>query len=287
MRIGKLVIHHIEKIFRYCEDVDPSELKRLTNRDYSNETFGINFPFCKEASLISEKEHNRYWAKPSYQVEGKIVRVTSQWAIHHKQRFIDYIVDKGISDRATIKSLIDADENTENSSRSSTRTNSRYNRSRSSTRVNSRYKGNAIGNAQNGLVRTILSNLGEESFSEEHWKNTMSHFHNKCAYCGSEEEIVMDHVVPINRKSLGEHRLGNLVPSCKSCNSKKGNKDYKVFLEGKKDRMSAISKYMEDNNYKPLGDNKEVAMLLEMAYKEVAIVSNRYIEILNTIMQNK
>ena len=273
MAIGILVKHHIEKIFQYCEDEDHGELKRLADLDYSNETFGINFPFCKEASLISEEERVRYWAK-LYQVRGKTLRVSSQWFRHHKPAFIDYIVKKGIADQDFINSLNDPDNNTENPSRSNAQTNIRY-------------KTIAIGNAQNSLVRTILSNLGEESFSEEDWGKTQKYFHNKCAYCGSEEELVMDHVVPINRKSFGEHRLGNLVPSCKSCNKKKGSKDYQVFLKGQEDRISAINEYMENNDYKPLGENDEVAMLLEMAYKEVALVSNRYIKILNKILHNK
>ncbi len=39
---------------------------------------------------------------------------------------------------------------------------------------------------------------------------------------------------------------------------------------------------MESRNYFPLGDNEQVAEILDMAYQEVAIVSKRYISILNT-----
>ncbi len=273
MAIGILVKHHIEKIFQYCEDQDHGELENLADKDYSKETFGIYFPFYKESALISEEEGVRYWAD-LYHVRGKTVRASSQWFLRNRQRFIDYIVKKGIADQDLIDSLNAADNNIKN-------------RPKSVTRVNSRFKGNAIGNAQNSLIRTILSNLGEESFKKKDWEKTKAYFHNKCAYCGSDKEIVMDHVVPINRKSFGEHRLGNLVPSCKSCNKNKGSKEYQIFLEGQEDRISAINKYMEDKNYKPLGENEEVAKLLEMAYKEVAIVSDRYIEILNTILHNK
>ena len=273
MAIGILVKHHIEKIFQYCEDVDPSELERLADKKYSKEIFGVSFPFYKESSLISKTESKRYWVD-LYHVRGTTVRVTSQWNYKHRPAFVDYIINKGIADQDMIENLNAADTNIKN-------------HSKSSAQVNSRYKGTAIGRAQNNLVRTILSNLSEESFSEEDWENTKDYFDNKCAYCGSEEKLVMDHAVPINRESLGEHRLGNLVPSCDSCNSEKGGEDYKDFLKGQEDRISAINEYMEDNNYKPLGDNKDVAMLLEMAYKEVALVSKRYIEILNTIMHNK
>jgi len=41
-----------------------------------------------------------------------------------------------------------------------------------------RYKGNAIGNAQNALVRNILSRLGDEAFSAEDWQQVIDDFAN-------------------------------------------------------------------------------------------------------------
>jgi len=40
-----------------------------------------------------------------------------------------------------------------------------------------------------------------------------------CFYCGSKERITIDHVVAIDRG--GTDSIGNLVPACKSCNSRK------------------------------------------------------------------
>ena len=93
--------------------------------------------------------------------------------------------------------------------------------------------------------------------------------------------------MPINKVALGEHRLGNLVPSCKSCNSKKSDKDYKAFLEGNEYRIRRIEEYMDSRDYVPLGENEQVLKILEMAYQEVAIVSKRYISILNELFPNK
>lgn len=84
-------------------------------------------------------------------------------------------------------------------------------------RTNSCYRGNAIDNAQNLLVRNILSNLGTEQFSEEDWQETKAYFDQKCAYFGESKELVIEHAIPINKVYLGEHRLGNLVPSCREC----------------------------------------------------------------------
>jgi 5-methylcytosine-specific restriction endonuclease McrA len=43
-----------------------------------------------------------------------------------------------------------------------------------------------------------------------------------CAYCGSEENITLDHVVPIQLG--GAHSIGNLLPACGSCNFSKGQR---------------------------------------------------------------
>jgi hypothetical protein len=54
-----------------------------------------------------------------------------------------------------------------------------------------------------------------------------------CVYCGLRAET-WDHVhATVVDKSFSGfgHRLGNLLPCCKPCNSKKGNKSWPVYLE--------------------------------------------------------
>lgn len=41
-------------------------------------------------------------------------------------------------------------------------------------------------------------------------------FEHRCAYCGSEGDLQVEHVVPISKG--GEHHLGNIVPACPTCN---------------------------------------------------------------------
>jgi 5-methylcytosine-specific restriction endonuclease McrA len=48
-----------------------------------------------------------------------------------------------------------------------------------------------------------------------------------CFYCGTTEGITIDHLIPISRG--GRHSIGNLVASCKSCNSSKGNRTVSEF----------------------------------------------------------
>jgi 5-methylcytosine-specific restriction endonuclease McrA len=53
-----------------------------------------------------------------------------------------------------------------------------------------------------------------------------------CAYCGAQAET-WDHVhatVRDKRFSGHGHRIGNLLPCCKPCNSRKGNKDWRSYL---------------------------------------------------------
>jgi len=93
----------------------------------------------------------------------------------------------------------------------------------------------------------------------------------------------MEHAVPINKAKLGEHRIGNLVPSCKECNDKKHEKDYREYLAGDDERIKTIESYMESRNYVPLGDNEQVRMILELAHKEVSALADRYIKIINSL----
>ena len=43
-----------------------------------------------------------------------------------------------------------------------------------------------------------------------------------CLYCGSKDEIQIDHIIPVAKG--GEHRIGNLAAACKSCNMSKKDK---------------------------------------------------------------
>jgi len=275
MKIGKLVKHHIKRIFQYCQTNDCSELDHLTDKTYSKDTFGINYPFCTEVCLISKEDSKRYWLD-EYSVQGKKFRVSSQWFSNSKEKFITYIINKNI----VIKNIVIKNEIPLLEKKKQVQ----------DTKIkskNRRYKNSAIGNSQNLLIRNILSNLGQESFGKDDWEKTKNYFSNKCAYCGKSSDLVIDHAVPINKTSLGEHRLGNLIPSCKLCNSKKSNKNYYDFLSGQPKKINKIEQYMERKNYIPLGNNKKIAMILEMAYQEVSLASERYIAILNEKLPNK
>jgi 5-methylcytosine-specific restriction endonuclease McrA len=243
---------------------------------YSKKTFGIYFPFCAPVEDIPLQKPVRYW-RDIYVVRGKTLRVCSQWydppTTRSRELFCQYILSKNIATGEEVSALETLQETSLQSPSANAIT----------LGSKGRYKGNAIGNAQNLFVRNILSNLGYESFSEKDWRDTKSYFLNRCAYCGMGGDLVMDHAVPINKAKLGEHRIGNLVPSCKGCNDKKGDRDYREYLAGDNEKIKTIELYMESRNYVPLGDNEQVRMILELAHKEVSTLANRYVGIINSL----
>jgi hypothetical protein len=282
--IGQLVTQYIIEIFKHCE-AHPSELDSLLDKERSNINFGINFPFCIEVENIGttrETSSKRFWTR-EYKVGDKKVRVTSQWYERNRLRFNKYL-KKIIPVNSDENALPTIDPIKINAL---SEVNVQPFTVATPQPRNVRYKGKHIGDAQNSFIRTLLSNIGFESFSKKDWIATKSHFSNRCAYCEAEAKLTMDHVIPINRTILGEHRLGNIVPSCKSCNIKKGDKDFREIF---KDNLPAIEKiegYMAMKDYVPLGDDEKLKVILEMAHKEVATLAHRYITIINQLVDQR
>jgi hypothetical protein len=94
MKIGELVKTYIESVFLYCEQSDSIELERLKDKNYSNEIFGINFPYCSSV-LVAQSNSKRYW-KEAYKVKGEVLRVSSQWTIKHKTKFLNYLLSNNL-----------------------------------------------------------------------------------------------------------------------------------------------------------------------------------------------
>ena len=53
------------------------------------------------------------------------------------------------------------------------------------------------------------------------WVELKDSFGNVCVFCGSDEKLTKDHVIPLSRG--GSDYIENIQPLCRSCNSKKHN----------------------------------------------------------------
>lgn len=59
------------------------------------------------------------------------------------------------------------------------------------------------------------------SLSAAQWEEIKVAFNHRCAYCNRKmQRLTQDHITPFVEN--GDHHLHNVVPACKSCNSRKG-----------------------------------------------------------------
>jgi 5-methylcytosine-specific restriction endonuclease McrA len=52
-------------------------------------------------------------------------------------------------------------------------------------------------------------------------------FGHRCAYCGADGDLHIEHVVPISKG--GPHSIGNIIPACESCNYSKRDHDVETW----------------------------------------------------------
>lgn len=75
------------------------------------------------------------------------------------------------------------------------------------------------------------------NFTQRDWREAKRFFNNRCAYCGREAELHQEHFIPVSKG--GGYTKNNIVPACKSCNSRKGNIEPEYFLPVDKYRYIA------------------------------------------------
>ena len=71
-----------------------------------------------------------------------------------------------------------------------------------------------------------------------------------CAYCGVDNPVTIDHVIPQCRAPNLKHYWGNLVPSCPSCNGAKSDRDWLTWYRA----QPFHSAYREANILALLGE---------------------------------
>jgi hypothetical protein len=151
--------------------------------------------------------------------------------------------------------------------------------------------------ASNQVVRALLTIIGQQrdldvlglapsSLQGKKIRAALiEEFENRCAYCdvklvASNSDI--DHLVPMNKSSVGLHMYGNLVPSCKPCNRDKHSSSVEEFATKFPGRVSALNlkkltsrarDFGADLDTQPLRDFAEdlyasIAVLLEQKKRE-------------------
>ncbi len=80
------------------------------------------------------------------------------------------------------------------------------------------------------LNRRALLDLTVNLLSFEQWNNIKAAYENRCAYCNKNfQRLTQDHVIPISKG--GQHISQNVVPACRSCNSKKSNNNAPIPVQ--------------------------------------------------------
>ena len=77
-------------------------------------------------------------------------------------------------------------------------------------------------------------------------------------------KLVEEHLVAINRVSVGLHAWGNIVPACKPCNDIKRDKAWSEHPLLDHDRRQRIVDYVADHKYNP--EVTELRTVLERLY---------------------
>lgn len=65
----------------------------------------------------------------------------------------------------------------------------------------------------------------------EQWEQALEFFGYVCAYCSTEAELTLDHVVALSKG--GQHTVSNIIPACKCCNSSKSANDLEDWYKSK------------------------------------------------------
>jgi hypothetical protein len=92
----------------------------------------------------------------------------------------------------------------------------------------------------NGHKRRVLVRgaSGDGGVSRRDWLRLVRRYRGCCAYCGeSEASPVIEHVIPVSRG--GRHTIGNVLPACGPCNSRKSTMFLSVWRY--RDRVRRVS----------------------------------------------
>ena len=134
--------------------------------------------------------------------------------------------------------------------------------------------------AQRALVAG--SNLSANELPSKDWKRVLKEFNNQCAYCGNDEGLEQEHIVPLTKG--GKYEVGNIIPACRRCNASKNNKDlvewYTTSAVFDAKRLQYIMEYMKSSE-ESSDKSSDIVVSEEDKDKEEDIDKELYISIVS------
>lgn len=157
----------------------------------------------------------------------------------------------------------------------------------------------------NSAIRVFLQEVGrfyDEARGYEPFvpkvaqkEELLNFFNHQCCYCGepiNKNSLSQDHLIPMNKTSLGLHAWGNVVPCCTSCNNEKQQKPWQEYANFKakelaQGRIKRINEFVSSKNYDPNLNLHEIAGNLYEDIGEVALtlIKLRYTQAQDRIEQ--
>ncbi len=140
----------------------------------------------------------------------------------------------------------------------------------------------------NGAIRIFLQDVGKFYDEERGFEpfgskvgqkdELLNYFNHECCFCGTQidrKSLSQDHLIPMNKSSLGLHAWGNVVPCCSPCNNEKQQKPWREFILLKagnesQQRIDKIDSFVQLKNYDP---NLNLHEFADNLYQDVGQVA--------------
>ncbi len=111
------------------------------------------------------------------------------------------------------------------------------------------------------------------------FKTVREFFGERCCYCDADLAVgrpAQDHLIPMNKTSLGLHAWGNVVPACQDCNASKHGGEWRAYLVDRAgtsaaERYKRVSDFVERYRYEP--DPNDLRDTAEELYAEVGDIA--------------
>jgi hypothetical protein len=115
------------------------------------------------------------------------------------------------------------------------------------------------GDAQNIAVRCFLYQFSKnfEFYEDKKYKEkVLKYFNYRCPYTGellNQNNMVKDHIIPMNKESCGLHVFGNILYVTKEANSQKSDKTLEEYVADP-ERLAIIQKFVLESGYQKIKD---------------------------------